>query len=558
MLAVIVLTDFWGQWGTTNANTIYANGDIISMDETQPTPEAIAVRGGLITAVGTLRSVQKQVGKKYNFHDLKGQVLLPGFIDAHGHLTYSNQLQLYTNLAPPPVGQVASMADLVGALKAYADEYKDAPWVIGFGYDPSLLAERRHPTKYDLDKISTTRPVVAIHVSGHLRACNSLCLELAGINENSIDPAGGIIRRLQGLQEPDGVLEETAMDLLNAIAPRPNIEQQVSLLHQTQLNYARFGVTTIQEGAASPENLKILQQAARNDLLFLDVVAFPHMVLGIEGLKQYPVSGQYENNFRIGGIKLSLDGSPQGKTAWLSKPYHMAPHGQSATYQGYGTLTDEQTQTFVDYAYQSGAQILAHANGDAAADQMIGAIKTANERFGKSDRRPVMIHAQTVREDQIVDMVGAGIMPSYFVAHTFFWGDWHRDSVLGKRRAARISPLRSSTDQGLKYTIHNDAPVVPVDMMRLLWTAVNRVTRSGNTLGTDQKSSVMEGLRAITIDAAYQYFEEDTKGSLRVGKRADLVILDKNPMRVDPMTIKDIKILNTIKDGNMIYSVNSD
>jgi predicted amidohydrolase YtcJ len=186
---------------------------------------------------------------------------------------------------------------------------------------------------------------------------------------------------------------------------------------------------------------------------------------------------------------------------------------------------------------------------------MINAVAAASEKFGKADRRPVMIHAQTAREDQIDRMIEEGIVPSYFVAHTFYWGDWHRDSVFGVERASRISPLRSSTDKGLRHTIHNDTPVVPANMMRLLWTAVNRITRSGKVLGEAQRATVMEGIKAMTLDGAYQFFEEDSKGSIEAGKRADLVILDKNPMKVDPIDIKDIAILETIKDGETVFKM---
>ena len=249
-----------------------------------------------------------------------------------------------------------------------------------------------------------------------------------------------------------------------------------------------------------------------------------------------------------------LDGSPQGKTAWLTKPYLHPPHGQNETYVGYATLKDEQVQAYIEQAFESNTPLLAHANGDAAADQLINAITLANQKFGKEDRRSVMIHAQTVRDDQIDAMLEQGITPSYFSAHTFYWGDWHRDSVFGAERASRISPLRTSADKGLRYTTHNDTPIVPPDMMRLMWASVNRVTRSGKVLGEAQRATQMEALRSITIDAAHQYFEEESKGSISVGKIADFVILDNNPLNVKPMNIKDIQILKTIKNGEVIYS----
>ncbi len=532
--------------------TMFVNANVITVDDQRPTASTLAVRNGKILAVGSRAEVESVVGPNVDLRDMQGKTMLPGFIDAHGHITYTNRLQLSANLAPPPVGPVASITELIATMKAHQRDYPEAPWVVGFGYDDSLMAERRHPTKQELDQISTELPVAVTHVSGHLMSCNSKCLELAGVNADTQDPDGGLFRRLPN-GEPNGVAEETAMRLLNDVIPSPDLAQQKALLEKTQAEYAAYGVTTVQDGASYGQTLELLEQAAAEDLLYLDVVSFPYMVYGVDGLKQHPPSDQYSNHYRVGGIKLTLDGSPQGKTAWLSKPYHHPPHGQGKDYAGYATLQEQQVQALVDYAFSNNVPMLAHANGDAAADQMIRTVRAANKQFGKADRRPVMIHAQTVREDQIDDMLAEGIVPSYFVAHTFFWGDWHRDSVLGEQRASRISPLRSSNDKGLIHTIHNDTPVVPADMMRLLWTAVNRVTRSGKVLGAEQRATVMEGIKAMTLDAAYQFFEEESKGSLSVGKRADIVVLEQNPLEVAPMAIKDIAVLETIKDGKTVF-----
>jgi len=536
------------------ATTVYVNADVVTVDDGKPSAESVAVRDGRILAVGSRAEVESAAGDGVETRDLQGGTLLPGFIDAHGHLTYVNRNLLSANLASPPVGSANTIADVIELLKAQQREFPDAPWISGFGYDDSLLAEKRHPTREELDQVSTDRPVVITHVSGHLMSCNSRCLELAGITAGTEDPAGGVIRRKAGTREPDGVLEETAMYPLGKVVPVPDVPAQVALLAATQKYYASYGITTVQDGASTKEALDVLQAAADEGKLFLDVVSFPHQSMGIEAVKKYPPSAQYAHHYRVGGVKVHLDGSPQGKTAWLTKPYFHPPEGQPDDYVGYPTLTDEQLQGFVDYAFENDIPLLAHANGDAAADQMINAVAAASRKFGRADRRPVMIHAQTVREDQIDSLVEEGIVPSYFAAHTFFWGDWHRDSVLGEERASRISPLRSSADKGLRYTVHNDTPVVPPDMMRLLWASVNRVTRSGRILGEEQRATVMEGIRAMTIDAAYQYFEEGSKGSIEPGKRADFVILDRNPLKVDPMTIKDIAVLETIKDGVTVYS----
>ena len=250
---------------------------------------------------------------------------------------------------------------------------------------------------------------------------------------------------------------------------------------------------------------------------------------------------------------MNLDGSPQGKTAWLTEPYYVPPEGQQADYRGYPAITDEEAIALVDKAFGNGWQILAHCNGDAAMDQFIMAIRAATEKYGKADRRPVMIHAQTVREDQLDAMKELGIIPSFFGMHTYYWGDWHRDSVLGPERAARISPAASTLKRGMIYTQHHDAPVAMPNSIMILASQMNRTTRSGKVLGPEQRVSVMDALKSITINAAYQYFEEDSKGSLEPGKLADLVILDKNPLKAEPADIKDIKVIETIKEGISIY-----
>lgn len=250
---------------------------------------------------------------------------------------------------------------------------------------------------------------------------------------------------------------------------------------------------------------------------------------------------------------MSLDGSPQGKTAWLSKPYKVPPEGQEQGYKGYATLKDDELQALVDTAYANNWQILAHANGDAAIQQYIEAVKKANEVYGNDDRRNVVIHAQTITETQLDDLVDEKIWPSFFPMHTFYWGDWHVQSVLGKERAYFISPTATALDKGLKFTSHHDAPVAFPNSIRVLAATVTRVSRSGEIIGPDQRVSPYVALKSLTEWAAYQHFEEDSKGTIKEGKLADFVILDKNPVKVDPMDLQGIQVMETIKEGKSIY-----
>jgi hypothetical protein len=544
--------------GQASADTIYHGGSIVTIDDSNPTAEAVAVKAGKIVAVGSEADVMAWRGDATEVVDLAGNTLLPGFIDAHGHVFNTGLQALSANLLSRPDGTVNDIAALRQTFGNWAAEnrhgFASTGWIIGFGYDDSQLGEQRHPTRDDLDKVSLTMPVLAIHQSGHLAAINSKGLELVGITAGSADPAGGVYRRYEGSSEPDGVLEEMAFfQVVFSILGTLNEDENKALLMAGVDLYASFGYTTAQEGRATREAVATMARAAADNSLILDVVTYPDIQRAADTIKPPLLAKGYTQRFRIGGAKLSLDGSPQGKTAWLTEPYFVPPEGKDPDYHGYPALSDEEAAAYVETAFANGWQLLVHANGDAAADQLIMAVRAATEKYGEADRRTVMIHAQTVREDQLDAMKELGIIPSFFGMHTYYWGDWHRDSVLGPERAARISPAASALKRGMVYTQHHDAPVALPNSMMVLAAQVNRTTRSDQVLGPDQRVSVMDALKSITINAAYQHFEESSKGSLEPGKVADFVILDKNPLDVDPITLKDLRIMETIKEGKSIY-----
>ena len=533
---------------------LYSGGDIVTMLPHVPVAEALLVRHGEIIAVGNLDDVGSHADAHTDRVDLEGRALLPGFIDAHGHMGLAMLFEQFANIASPPVGNVETIDQLAATLRSAAQDVPAGEWVLGAGYDDALLMEKRHPNRRDLDRVSSEHPVLALHVSGHLGVCNSICLEDSGISAATQDPPDGVIRRLPNSREPSGVIEEGALfDIFFGNLPLPQEDQRLLLLDQGQAYFSSRGVTTVQDGATSPADLALFQRAAREGILHLDLVAFPRVEYYASLAKERLYAREYESHFRVGGVKVFLDGSPQGKTAWLTEPYFVPPEGRDKRYRGYGLMSDEALRGVLETSFKAGVPVIAHANGDAAAEQLIQANETVRKTIGDADRRTVIIHAQTLRRDQIRRLNENSMMPSYFAAHTFYWGDWHRDSVLGPERGSRISPLASTVEMRVPYTIHNDSPVVPPDMMLLLWSAVNRVTRSGQVLGPEERIPVEEALKAVTINAAYQYFEEDDKGSLEAGKLADLVILSENPLKVDPMRIKDIEVVETIKEGKTIF-----
>jgi predicted amidohydrolase YtcJ len=544
-----------GKWAI--ADKIYLNANVITVNDAQPSAEAVAVGDGKILAVGDRLTVERLKGPSTQIIDFQGKTVVPGFIDPHGHLFQQGVAAVAADLLPPPDGPVDSLAKLQAQLRNWGQKPVAAQlgWIVGTGYDDAQLQEKRHPTRADLDAVSTDIPILVMHQSGHLAALNSKALEVANITATTADPAGGVIRRQANSREPNGVLEENAEFLaLSAFTKTAKIgsADALSLVRQGAEIYARYGFTTAQEGRASKAIYEIIQAAAQKDLLPIDVAVYPDYV-GAPDAHTWGISHTYTHRVRLAGIKLSVDGSPQGRTAWLSKPYHQPPAEQPADYCGYGTLTDEQITDRLQSAYQHNIQAIIHGNGDAAIDQIIKAVRKATERHGLGDRRTVLIHGQTVREDQLDEMKTLGIFPALFPAHVFYWGDWHRDVTLGSERAARISPAKSALKRGMKVTIHTDSPVVLPHSTRTMWSAVNRRTRSNVLLGEDERLTPLEALKALTIWAAYQHFEEASKGSIEVGKLADFVVLSDNPLTVEPMTIQDIQVLETIKEGKTIY-----
>lgn len=526
------------------------------MDPRQPSAEAIAIQGDSIVFVGSRYDVKKHINKETQIIELGNNALLPGFIDAHGHLTLQAKLVDQVNLSSPPIGQVQSITDLIKKLKQAISEQKIPPgeWVAGYGYDDSLLAEKRHPTRDDLDQVSTTHPIYLSHVSGHLGVANSAALAAADISTESENPPGGLIRRRLNSQEPNGVLEETATTAVyfqqQSAGPKKPFDEQIL---KAIAYYVRHGITTIQDGGTSPYDLASLRKMAKSKKLKTDVVAYLyHGFIADQDWGDLTHEPSYNNGLRLGGIKFLLDGSPQGRTAWMTKPYDELPVGAKPGYRAYPTMEPKDYVQKITPLIQRGIPIIVHANGDAAIDLMLDGVE---EAFGDEiipNHRSVIIHSQLMRPDQINRAAQLGAVPSFFSAHTFFWGDWHRRSF-GENRAAHISPSSAALDEKLPFTIHNDTPVVPPDMMRLLWATVNRKTRSDYVLGPDQRVSIYDALHAITLGAAYQYFEEEKKGSLTVGKQADLVILATNPLTANPDTLKNIEVVETIARGQTIY-----
>ena len=538
------------------ADLIFIGDNIITMDNTNVS--AVAIRGDRIIATGNEMEILPLQNNSTRLVELGDQALLPGFIDAHGHFGAVATYSALLDLSSPPVGNITAIDDIVAAIQTWISDNNipAGQLIYGVGYDDSLLLERRHPNRDDLDRASTSHPIVIRHVSGHLNAANSMALSQSQITAETEVPQGGVMRRRPGSEEPIGVMEETAMALLPGSSAVISEEQGWELRRDAVDIYASYGITTIQESNVSPGYVNALKSHAQDESFPVDIVTYimGNPLSDIE-LAQVSQDVEYTGGVRIGGVKFTLDGSPQGRTAWMSQPYDEGPPGVDADYVAYPSYDPDAYRTRVNALLERRVPVLAHANGDQAIERMIDGIADAVEGESIPDHRSVIIHAQLIRSDQLDRVKELGIIPSYYSVHPFFWGDWHRLSF-GDERASFISPVRATINRNIPFTIHNDSPIVPPDMMRLISITVNRQTRSGYILGPEQRATVMEALYAVTQGAAFQYFEEDKKGSITPGKRADLVILETNPLTVDPARLADVKIEETFARGVSVYQGN--
>lgn len=541
------------------SNQIYFGGDIITLDDEIKDVAALWVCDGEIKLVGSEEEVFKKADKNTEFYDLNGTTILPGFIDSHGHVAMVAEFSDYVYLASPPLADITSIDQIISNLKYHIKKCppKKNDWVVGYAYDHTMLKEKTHPTKFDLDKISKEYPIALLHDSLHRGVVNSKALELLGINNNTPNPSGGLINRVLGTSEPDGILEESAFNLILTTLPQPTLEDKILQLQKVQKYYASFGITTVQEGATRDFHYETLISAAKRKLLYLDIVCYPLDEFAKIGLnnKEFP-TGKYVNHLKMGGAKLFLDGGIPPQTAWLSEPYLTIAAEKPKDYSGYPIHKDEHVIDFFKQCIENDWQPIAHAIGDLACEQFIRCYeKASKECGGRVAKRPVMLHATAVSSDQLQRMKELNIIPSFFNGALNLFGDYYVDISVGLNRAEKLIPIATALEKGMPFTLHQDPPVSVPNVIHCIWSAVNRTTRSGRILG--EKISALDALKGVTINAAYQYFEENIKGSISVGKKADFVILDKNPLKIDAKNLIDLKILKTIKNGILIWDAQS-
>lgn len=539
------------------ADAIFVGGEIVTINDAEPTAEALAVKNGLILAVGSREMIeQEHKDDSTKVIDLGGKALLPSFIDAHSHyinsLSVANQAKVYA----PPSGTGKDVESIIAAIQKFADDHNipKGELIMAYGYDDTVMPGGRLLNRDDLDAAFPDNPVRVDHVSMHGAVMNSLALKKYGYSADTVTPPGGVIVRKDGSNEPYGLIMESAflqaMELSEPMTPA----QEIEATKAGQMLYAEAGITTAHEGATHLANFQTMKRASDAGANVIDVIAYPFITDVDKIAAEYPVSewGEYSNRFKVGGVKITIDGSPQGRTAFFTTLYLTGGPAGEKDWKGELTFPQDTVNQMVKKVYDLGVPLDLHANGDAAIDTFFAAHELAAAGDLTKDRHVTMVHAQFTRPNQIPKYIEYKIRPSFYTLHTYYFAEAHIANR-GKDQAMYISPMRDAIDAGLHPTNHTDFVVAPLDQMFMLWSAVNRVSRAGAEIGPDQRVSPLEGLKTMTIWAAEQYGEQDRKGSLEPGKLADLVILDKNPLEVDPMAIKDIKVVETIKEGETIY-----
>ncbi|AQA00606.1 hypothetical protein BWQ93_01790 [Sphingopyxis sp. QXT-31] len=533
--------------------TLYHGGTIVTMDGNTPqTVEAVVTEGERIAFAGSEKEARKVAGGKAAVHDLKGATMLPGFIDAHSHFTVATQmaggLDLRAAAAPP-----ADIPDLQAAIRTHiaAGAMPLGQWAIVWQYDQEALAEKRHITRAELDAVAADRPILLLHVSLHGVVANSAALAAAGIDEATPVPPGGIMPRDEA-GKLNGVLLEKAMFLMLAKMPQPTAEQKLAALDAAQIAYFAEGYTHAQDGATLAPDIAFLTSDAARKRLKIDLALLPFST-GLDALLAQPglKFGTYTDHVKLQGIKFVLDGSVQARTGYFTRDYARGSPEGTHPWHGQPVLSEADFIAQAKKVHDSGWQLFVHANGDAAIDMAIRGFDALGIKAA-DDRRPVVIHSQFQRRDQLPAYARIGVGPAYFSNHAWYWADVHRTNFPAEV-VDFISPLRSARAAGLIPSNHSDFSVTPLDTRFMLWTSMARVSPTGVVSGAGERLNAYEALQALTTGPAWQAFEEDRKGRIKPGLLADFVILDKNPLTTPVEQIRNIRVVATIKEAKMVW-----
>lgn len=540
---------------------LFINANVITLDGANSRAGSVAVSDGRIIGVWTESEPPKgaiNVTEQTKVVNLNGDTLLPGFIDTHNHILMYSQTKEQVDCSSP---KNKTIADIIEAIGLKTTEVNDGEWVVGFGYDDTLLYEKRHLTRYDLDKVSRQNPVMIKHISGHVAAVNSMALEMAGLDDQVSDPQGGHYGKDERGKLNGVIYEPSAMEIVQKEIPKKSVDDMVKTIGKASDEYLTHGITTNTDAAVGLtdglQELDVHLKASKKNINPMRTqLMIMHNYLR-KGEKFGEYTPQQLNNellersngrVKLDSAKMFQDGSIQGLTGALRKPYYQHP-------DVYGDLIhDEQLfrEEVLDL-HKRGFRITTHGNGDRAIGSILDAYSNALTNLPQKNHRHRIEHVQTATTEDLTMMGQLGVAGSFFINHVYYWGDRHKRIFLGPERAKRISPLAEAIENNILFTLHSDCPITPISPLFSVWAAVNRKTRDGEILGPDQRIDVETALKSMTIYGASFIFDEENVGSIELMKKADFTILESDPTKVEPMEIKDIKVTATFIDGKPVY-----
>ncbi len=533
-------------------DAIFVGGLVVTMDPARPEVEAVAVEGGRIVALGSEREIRGRAGDSTRTFDLGGGTLMPGLIEAHCHPIATATLGRVLDVSGFRHG---SRAEVIATIREAVAGASSGAWVFAFGWDPVMIEDLENPTLAELDAIAPDVPLLVLTQMMHHAFINSAGYRAAGIDRDTPDPPGGGAFLKDETGALNGVVYEvSALERVLAKMPRPP-EGAIELLFNLQLaKYAEAGYTTI--GVLGPVGtaghpLDFMSELAsrENASVRTFVYALPDQID-----RSRWAAGHGDDRFQLKGVKLYVDGSPYTGGAAFAEPYRnteltLARMGLERDHRGEVNYTRDELVAVVSRYHRAGHQIAVHVQGEIAIELTLDAFEEVLAEHPRADHRHRLEHNAAITRDQLERAARIGLTPSFFIDHVYFYGHGLPE-IVGPERAARFMPIASALRAGHRPSIHTDNPATPIGPFRAIRTAVTRRTRStGEVLGPAERISIDDALRAVTIDAAWQMFEEGERGSIEVGKAADFALLSANPRKVDPERLAEIEVRGTWIDG---------
>lgn len=545
-----------------DADLVITNGGILALDNQNNRAGSVAVKDGRIVGIWQESEPPKSevsITKQTQFIDLDGATLIPGFIDTHNHISAYARMQSFLDCSTPPNRNIA---DVLASVQKKCESTQEGNWINGFGYDDTMLEEARHITREELDSVSPNHPVFIAHISGHSAIVNSFAFDMAGIDESVSDSQDGYFGRDEDGRLNGVIFESSALSRFTRMIPEPTKEDLMGQFEKAAQDYLAHGITMNTDAAVGmsgdvEKELDVHIESAlrginpmRSQLMIVHKLLQKNNLFGDYTAKQLDQELYDRSNgrVRLDSAKLFQDGSIQALTGALRDPYYCDESKSGQLFHDQDEFNEELTDL-----HKRGFRIAIHGNGDRAIGSIIDGYASALNSSPREDHRHRIEHVQTGTQQDLATMSKLGIAGSFFINHVYYWGERHKRLFLGPDRAERISPLADAVEHDLLFTLHSDCPITPISPLFSVWAAVNRLTREGEILGSEQRIDVTTALKSMTIYGAYLNFDEAESGSIEVGKRADFAVLEADPTKVDPLEIKDIKVQATFIDGKMVY-----